>query len=365
MQKTRFIIVGSGWRALYYVRAAKALPQQLSLCALLCRTPEKAARLAAAHGIHTTTSVRECVDLRPDFVVVAVNKDAIASVSMEWLARGIPVLCETPAALDAETLGRLWAMHEAGHRLAVAEQYTAMPVTAAMLTALKDGRLGAPQFLSLSMAHEYHGASLMRAFLALPTDMPFTVSAHSFRYPTAETLNRYRAFTDGSISEKTRTTALFRFADGRAALYDFDSEQYRSPIRRSLVKLQGVRGELLNHSLAWLDADNRPCEQELTVETRTLVTDDPNPNLHTVTEVTAVRLGDATLYTPPFGPCGLAQDETAIAVLLRDMGAYARGEGGEPYPLADALQDAYTAILLRRAIETGQPCTSEPQPWNR
>ncbi|MBP5756050.1 MAG: hypothetical protein J6W39_00540 [Spirochaetales bacterium] len=41
MDKTRFIIVGSGWRSLYYVRIAKALPDRFELCAMLCRTEER------------------------------------------------------------------------------------------------------------------------------------------------------------------------------------------------------------------------------------------------------------------------------------------------------------------------------------
>ena len=43
-RKIRFIIVGSGWRSLYYVRIAKALKDRFELCALLCRTKEKADR---------------------------------------------------------------------------------------------------------------------------------------------------------------------------------------------------------------------------------------------------------------------------------------------------------------------------------
>ena len=104
----RFIIVGSGWRSLYYVRIAKALPQVFELCAMLCRTEEKAAKMASENGILTTTSVSECMDYKPDFVVVVVvNKASIADVVLQWLEKGFCVLSETPAALDTETLVRL------------------------------------------------------------------------------------------------------------------------------------------------------------------------------------------------------------------------------------------------------------------
>lgn len=40
--KYHFIIVGSGWRSLYYVRIAKAMPNVFCLDAMYCRTQEKA-----------------------------------------------------------------------------------------------------------------------------------------------------------------------------------------------------------------------------------------------------------------------------------------------------------------------------------
>ena len=101
-RKIRFIIIGSGWRALYYVRIAKALKDCFELCALLCRTKEKADRFKVQYDIPTTTSIEECVALSPDFVVVAVDKAHLASISIEWMERGFPVLSETPAAMDID-----------------------------------------------------------------------------------------------------------------------------------------------------------------------------------------------------------------------------------------------------------------------
>ena len=46
---------------------------------------------------------------------------------------------------------------------------------------------------------------------------------------------------------------------------------------------------------------------------------------------------------------GLNEDETAIACFLDRMQGYLAG-GAEVYPLADALQDAYLALLMERAL---------------
>ena len=42
MGKYRFVIVGTGWRAMYYVRIARALPDVFELCTMLSRSEEKA-----------------------------------------------------------------------------------------------------------------------------------------------------------------------------------------------------------------------------------------------------------------------------------------------------------------------------------
>jgi len=111
--KYHFIIVGSGWRSLYYVRIAKAMPNVFCLDAMYCRTQEKADKMAKEYDIHTTTSIEECVAYKPDFAVIAVNKASICDVSIEWMDRGITVLSETPAAIDIESLKKLYRYHMA------------------------------------------------------------------------------------------------------------------------------------------------------------------------------------------------------------------------------------------------------------
>ena len=161
MKKHRFIIVGSGWRSLFYVRIAKALPERFELCAMLCRTEEKAKRMSEENDIYTTTSIEECKEMKPDFVVVAVNKSSIADVSREWMGYGVTVLCETPAALEVDMLNELWRIHEAGGRLVVAEQYKYEPLCLVQRKLIDEGLIGEPSFLHISLAHDYHGASLM------------------------------------------------------------------------------------------------------------------------------------------------------------------------------------------------------------
>lgn len=371
MDRIKYVIVGSGWRSLYYVRIAKALPKQFELCAMLCRTEEKARKMAEDYKIHTTTSIEECREMNPDFVVVVVNKADIATVSMEWMNYGFTVLCETPAALDTDTLNKLWKMHKAGKRLVVAEQYTRYPTYDAMLRVLKSGIIGEPDCLNISLAHEYHGSSLIRAFLNQSVDVQFTVRAKTYEFPTTETLTRYERFTDGRIADKKRTVATFEFSDGKAAFYDFDSEQYRSPIRKNYVKVQGCLGEMKDEVFYYLDGNYGDRQARLVTTDRIVHTGSSNPNLGTVREILKVELEReedkerALIYEAAFGTCGLAEDETAIARLMEEAAQYTKGEkvSGRDRELREALQDAYTAILLERAVKTGEVVSSERQPW--
>lgn len=280
MAKLRFIVVGSGWRSLFYWRIAQALPERFELCAMLCRTEEKAEKMHREYGVPVSTSAEQCAALHPDLVVVAVNKASIAAVSTEWLARGFAVLSETPAALEEEALRALWQLHRQGAKLQVAEQYWLYPTLAKRLAAV-----------------------------------------HS-----------------GALVEKTLQQHTLEFAGGGTAFLDFNGVQYHSYLRSTHTSVQGERGEVFDDTLRCLDAAGEPVCR--------LLTPLPDP------------------LAAAAAQAGLNEDETAIACFLDRMQGYLAG-GAEVYPLADALQDAYLALLMERALAApGQPVESTPQPWN-
>ncbi len=66
----------------------------------------------------------------------------------------------------------------------------------------------------------------------------------------------------------------------------------------------------------------------------------------------------------PFASYGLTDDEAAIARLLSRMKTYIE-TGEEAYPLREALQDAYFAILMDRALlHPYELIQSESQMWS-
>lgn len=361
--KYHFVIVGSGWRSLYYVRIAKALPDMFCLDAMYCRTEEKALMMSEKYDIHTTTSIQECEGFNPDFVVVVVNKASIADVSIEWMNKGFTVLCETPASLDEEMLDKLWALYKSGKKLVVAEQYFRYPSHMVNIDIMTSGIIGDISCMNISLAHEYHGASLMRAYMGIDIHDKFKIRAKSYNFPTTETLTRYEKFTDGRVAEKMRVAATFEFESGKVAFYDFDSEQYRSPIRKNTLKVQGVRGEMIDDTVVYLDGTGEPVTKDINTFWSVTSTSSDNPNLSVKREIKQITFGEEVKYEPLFGLCGLSEDETAIATLMKDTAEYSRNNAKSPYSLEYALQDAYMAILLSRAVQTGLEVESEDKAW--
>jgi len=350
MGKSRFIIVGSGWRSMYYVRIAKALPEMFELCAMYCRTTEKADKIASENNIHTTTSIEECISYNPDFVVVAVNKASIYEVSKEWMGKGFAVLCETPPSLKLEELQDLWEMQEQGAKLQVAEQYFKYPSYIGKLNILDSELLGAPYNVTIRAIHDYHAASIIRKILHTGFEN-VTIYGKKHIFPVTETLTRYESLFDGRVADKERDRLTFEFENGKMAFYDFSSVQYRSTIRSLYMEVQGSRGEMVNETFRYLDDKNMPHETKIKIEK------------FESGQIENVTFGEKTIYQCPYGDCGLPEDETAIATLMAGMKEFSL-TGKEVYPLADAMQDAYITIMMQQALDNpNQEIKMQLQKW--
>ena len=315
----RFAVIGSGWRSLFYVRIARALPDMFELTALLCRGQEKADRIQKEYGIHTTTSEDEIIASKPDFVVSAVNKSSMSDVVRYWAAKGIPVLSETPAGLDIDTLKAIRQDVENGARIQVAEQYFLYPSIKAVIDECKSGTIGEPVSLTISAMHDYHAASVIRRMLDTGLE-DVTVTGKTFSMKVTDTRTRYEVLTEGRVVEKEEKHLIMEYADGKTAFYDFMSDQYRSPIRNRYINLRGTRGEIINDTVYYLDKDNLATCKKLDIKN-------------------------------PYGYAGLSEDEAAITGILLGMKEYV-DKGKEVYPMNEALYDAYMGILM---CEAGKP----------
>lgn len=353
MKKLRFVIVGSGYRSLYYARIAKALPERFELCALLCRTKEKADCLAAELKIPTSFSEDECRGMKPDFVVVAVNKASICEVTRRWAGFGVPVLCETPAALKLEDLQELWRLRTEEHaKIQVAEQYFKQAVISSQIALVERGTLGMPYSMDISLAHDYHGISLIRRFLKTE-GKPVNIVGRQFVFPVEETDSRYGVIRDGRMKDVKRVRLSLEFGGEKVAFYDFSNIQYRSFIRSRHLAVQGPHGELRDLTVCYTDVAHMPHEDRLEVL-----------SWPSGVGIQKVLWNGEILYENPYGDCGLTEDEIAVAELMDGMEAYIR-DGVEVYPLREALQDAYMTILMEKAVQSPyERVEAQRQVWN-
>ncbi len=355
MSKIHFSIIGSGYRALLFAEVVKTYPDLFELDYMLCRTVEKAERIRKEYQIETTIDKDVIAKARPDFVVVAIGRDQAAEVILEWMGRGIAVICETPPCSTIDELKMLWSVPEVRNgMLLVSEQYHRYPVLACGLKKIEKGCIGNPESVYISMCHDYHAASMIRRSLNHGL-VPFTIVGNRFSSSVKATDSRYGRVTDGSYSVAVRDIATISFDDQTVAVYDFSGVQYRSFLRGRHLTVRGSEGELSDKMLYFMGEDGYPDSQMLTTQI--------NPE-YRVLETRGLK--NLLRSIKPELVLEEEEDIFAMASLLLDYGRYHRKETDIfPYPIEEGLEDTYTSMLMHQAFEhPGEQIRSEVMPWH-
>jgi len=342
MDRIRYAVAGTGWRAMFYVRAAKKLPERFELTGVLCRTREKAEAFEKEHGVRAFWSLEALLETRPMFVVSCVNKAGMADMVLRLLENGMPTLSETPLAIDMDKLRAVRETQErTGTPLEMAEQYFLYPSHAARIAVAKSGVLGEITSCWLSMMHDYHGVSMLRAYLGEESGA-VSMRARKVVSPIVVTGGRGGYITDGETGDELRTFAQIDFGGGRLGLYDFSGTQYHSAIRSNHLRILGTRGEIFDDEVLFLREGSRPAKARF-VTHRDEITG----------TIRGIDFDGKRVYENPFR-CDVPMDEDEIAVccvMQRFAAALAGGERHYPY----AFRDSFMAIEMSRlANEDGQ-----------
>lgn len=351
-----FGIIGGGWRTLFYLRIARALPERFCITGIWVRDAEKGRRLQETWGVPVFTDFNDFLETSPSFVVVSVSWQA-APVFMRQLAGlGVPVLSETPPAPDLEGLLELHDLTEKGAKVQVAEQYQFQPLHAARLEIVRSGQIGEPSLALLSVCHGYHAVSLIRLLLGVGFEN-VTVSGRRFRAPLVQGVDFAGALPERETISMSEQTMAELDWDGKLGLYDFSFDQYFSWVRSLRMLVRGERGEIAEARVRYLQDYRTPCEYELLRHNA-----GENGNLEGF-YLKGLTAGGSWVYRNPFSPGRISDDEIAIASCLEKMDAYVRG-GPSFYSLAEASQDHYLSMLINRASESGEKLRSVYQPWS-
>ena len=356
MKPVPFAVVGaSGWRAQFFLRIARELPDQFRATGLMSRDAATTDELERQWNVPAFSELDELLRERPQFVVVSVPWPASPGLLTELSARKMPVLAETPPAPDIEGLTALHELTRNGARIQVAEQLQFRPLHAARIALAQSGRLGRVSQAQVSVAHGYHGINLLRRYLDIDFEN-VTISARSFESPILKGAGRQGPPQEEKIVSASQTLATFDWGD-RLGVFDFTGAQYFGWIRASRTLVRGQRGEIVDKTLRVLTDFQTPVAMDL-VRRDAGQEDDLRPLHHE-----GITLGDEWIYRNPFAPARLSDDEIAVATCLQKMSEYVEG-GPDFYGLAEASQDHYLSILMNQTIESGQAVQSQSQIWS-
>lgn len=354
----RIGVVGGAWRAQFFGRLARDLPEDFELVGMTARTPATRESWRRTFGCPTHDSVGALVaQSRPDLVVVAVSHAANEDVIREVVDEGAHVLAETPPATDVAGLRRLW--HDVGPtgRVQVAEQYPLLPGHAARRWVVEQGTIGEVTQVQVSSTHGYHSVALIRSFLGAGFG-PATVTAHRHTAPLLDPEDRTGWHVDPQVREATTTLAVLDLPEG-TGLHDFTDNQWHNRLLHRRILIRGTRGEIRDDSVLHLPEPETIVRSSID---RAQLGYDLDLDGYDTSHLT---FEGAVAHRNPFLGARLADEEIAIATLMRAAGAWAQDEGEAPYPLAQGLQDQLLALAIEESARTGAAVHTRVEPWGR
>lgn len=351
----RFAVIGTGWRSEFHVRMAEASPDRLEAVAVLAHSPSEAERMQATWGVPTVRTISELLAFKPEFVVAAVSWTSMPGVVRELTAAGVKVLAETPPAPDLDGLRGLWNDVGRTGMVQVAEQYMLMPGHASRLAVIREGVIGEVTSVEVASTHLYHATSLMRGFLGAGMD-DAVITARTFVAPLMDPLSFHGWVEAPTPQQRTTTIATLDFGDGRMGLYNFVENQWWNPLLSRRIVIRGALGEIVDDTVTRLGADGVITSP--IVYRRTGVDMNLEGN-----EVVHASFDGSVIYRNPWVGTRLSEDDIAVASFLEDTGKWAREEGPEPYPLAEACQDHALGLAIEESARTGADVRVSKEVW--
>ncbi|MFE2884643.1 Gfo/Idh/MocA family protein [Streptomyces sp. NPDC059272] len=354
----KFAIVGTGWRAEFFLRVAAELPGRFAVTGVHSRSAARREELAHRFGTLAVDSVEEAAKQgEPDFVIVAVPWPAAPEITQQIVELGVAVLEETPPAPDLPMMRALWSRVGARDLVQVAEHNMFMPAHRARLRMVREGLVGEPTGVQVTSNHLYHAVSIMRGLLDVGRG-PTTVIANSVGTSLVEPIAFGGAFSDNPDPvPRTATLAILDFGGGRTGLYDFTENQWWNPLRHRRLTVRGTGGEIVDDRVVFLE-DPRTVVESVVTRRQTGL----DMNLEGFF-LDSIAVNGRVMYRNPYRPARLSDEDIAAATIVERMSLWVRGEGPPPYPLADGLQDHLLGLAIEESARLGRPVVTATEPW--
>lgn len=353
--KCKVLLVGCGWRSQIFRRAVANLPEEFEFCGILMHSEKRAEEVEKETGIRTTSHFETALEWNPDFVILCVPKPVMKDWIFRFMEHKIPILCETPPGINVDELNEIWKEKvRLDGKVQVSEQYFLQPYYHAVQEIIDSGLLGDILSANMSAIHGYHAMSIFRKFLGVGFEN-CTITGNRYQFPVTKTRDRAGWHETGEVITTCRDRADMVFESGKTAFFDFDDEHYFSPIRSRRWNVQGVRGEIQNDTVCYMNDKNRPVTEKMYRE------DDGINNIDGWSHM-YISLRGERIYENPFPGLRINDDEIAITSLLMGMKKYIE-TGEDIYSLRDGLQDAYLDFMREEAVTTGKTVTTTYQSW--
>jgi predicted dehydrogenase len=357
LRMTSIAVIGAGWRAQFFIRLAKLMPEKFEIVGVVARKEDVRTALNLEYGVQTFASISKLLShKKPDFAIVSVSGDANPEIVAELVAAGIHVLCETPPAPTLEALQRLWHNVGSSGLVQVAEQYLYLPGHAARLAISESGVIGEVGSVEISSTHGYHAVSIMRGFLK-PGFEPTSITTRQFEAPLVDPLARAGWNEDLTAKSAKTTISLIDFGAGKSGLYNFVDNQWHNQLRHRRIVVRGSRGELVDDSVIRLT--DGPAITTSRIERYQLGYD---LNLDGF-DTEHLSFDGKVVFKNPFSGLRLMDEEIAIAQLMCQMADWLDGNSQPPYPLAEACQDQLISLAIDESIAAGKTVTTQKQAW--
>lgn len=356
MRRAVFGIVGAGWRAEFFLRAAKELPEFFKVSIVVERNPEKAKRLEQQWGVKVLPDLDALAKCREEveFVVLCLSPDVMPVMLEKASGLGFYVLSETFALEHVDAIEEYYHRIKEPSKVQFAEQYWLRPAHMARLAAIGSGRIGSVTQAQVSVGHGYHGVSLLRKYL----DVGFEnceIRAWEFENPIVEGPGRAGYPDKERIIRDRQQFAVLDFG-GKWGVFDFTEEQYFSKIRGSRVLIRGERGEIENNTIRCLKDHKTPVEYQMTRSGSGIDEGLGAP------AIDGIQAAGEWLYHNPFGRPRLSDEETAVADAVWKMHQYVCG-GESFYSLEEGCQDQYLDCMIRSAVRSGESIRTQSHSW--
>lgn len=301
---TEFIIIGGGWRAEFYLRIAKALPDLFRVSAICVRNKERAEYISEKFDVKVVSTIEDALKSHFDFIVNCINKDDISDLSAALADRGYYVLAETPVTKPQDK-------NHNYDKIQVAEQFHLKGTFCALKEIILSGIIGDVVHINMSVAHDYHAMSLIR-FLLDDYEVPKLLGNFSLNDKMLESNGRCGVLTHKEVKDKTQTIKIYQFKNA-TAIYDYNIEQYFSPIRNDRILIRGTKGEIENNQVRYFNENNEFVLSDIKHLTSGLLDGFYNDK---------ITFENKVLFDFPFKEARLSEEETAIAQCLIDMKNY-------------------------------------------